>query len=79
VDEESTEAAKVYVLPFTKATYGRFIPALNAIVAFAHHKGFEGVLFQSVEVKIEPRNVKRMVDMCIGGNTGFYLELGQLY
>ncbi|CAE6433536.1 unnamed protein product [Rhizoctonia solani] len=64
VDDEVIKTAKVYVLPFTKATYGRFIPALNAIVAFAHGKGFEGLLFQSVEVKIEPGNVKKMVDRC---------------
>ncbi|QRW27329.1 hypothetical protein RhiXN_01924 [Rhizoctonia solani] len=38
VDGEVTNTAKVYILPFTKATYGRFIPALNAIVAFAHDK-----------------------------------------
>ncbi|KDN49394.1 hypothetical protein RSAG8_02096, partial [Rhizoctonia solani AG-8 WAC10335] len=35
VDDEVTNSAKVYVLPFTRATYGRFIPAMNAIVAFA--------------------------------------------
>ncbi|KAF8759011.1 U-box protein [Rhizoctonia solani] len=63
VDGEVTNTAKVYILPFTKATYGRFIPALNAIVAFAHDKGFEGVLFQSVEVKIDPENAKKMVGL----------------
>ncbi|CAE6348809.1 unnamed protein product [Rhizoctonia solani] len=66
VDGEVTNTAKVYILPFTKATYGRFIPALNAIVAFAHDKRFEGVLFQSVEVKIDPENVKKMVGLCVG-------------
>ncbi|CAE6470363.1 unnamed protein product [Rhizoctonia solani] len=66
VDDEVTNSAKVYVLPFTRATYGRFIPAMNAIVAFAHDKDFERVLFQSVEVKVESEKVKKMVDLCTG-------------
>ncbi|KAG8715917.1 hypothetical protein FRC11_012984 [Ceratobasidium sp. 423] len=66
VGGEGTDSAKVYVLPFTRATYGQFIPALNAIVAFAHDRGFEGVLFQSVEVDVEPEKVKKMVDLCTG-------------
>ncbi|KAJ1310372.1 hypothetical protein OPQ81_007110 [Rhizoctonia solani] len=66
VDGEETNSARVYVLPFTRVTYGRFIPALNAIVAFAHDKNFERVLFQSVEVKVGPEKVKKMVDLCTG-------------
>ncbi|CAE6433242.1 unnamed protein product [Rhizoctonia solani] len=66
VDGEETDSARVYVIPFTRATYGRFIPALNAIVAFAHNRGFGGVLFQSVEVNVEPEKVKKMVDLCTG-------------
>ncbi|CAE6476673.1 unnamed protein product [Rhizoctonia solani] len=65
VDDEVTNSTRVHVLPFTRATYGRFIPALNAIVAFAHERGFENVLFQSVEVNVEPEKVKKMVDLCI--------------
>ncbi|CAE6425473.1 unnamed protein product [Rhizoctonia solani] len=66
VDDEINNPAKVYVLPFTRATYGRFIPALNAIVAFAHDEGFEGVLFQSVEANVEPEKVEKMVHLCTG-------------
>ncbi|CAE6522416.1 unnamed protein product, partial [Rhizoctonia solani] len=66
VDGEVNDSARVYVLPFTRATYGRFIPALNAIVAFAHERGFESVLFQSVEVNVESEKVNKMVDLCTG-------------
>ncbi|CAE6400616.1 unnamed protein product [Rhizoctonia solani] len=71
VDDEINNPAKVYVLPFTRATYGRFVPALNAIVAFAHNKGFEGVLFQSVEVNVEPEDVEKMVHLCTGVGKAF--------
>lgn len=67
IDDKVTNLTRVHVLPFTRATYGRFIPALNTIVAFAHDKAFEGVLFQSVEVDVEPEKVKKMVDLCTEG------------
>lgn len=71
-EHENSEApARVNVLPFTRATYGRFIPALNAIIAFAHVKGFEHVLFQSVEVKIDPDSVKKMTELCHAGKFYF--------
>ena len=53
----------VHVLPFSRTTYGRFIPALNAIVAFAHERGFEKVLFQSVEVRVAVEEVRRIVEI----------------
>ncbi|KAG8743714.1 hypothetical protein FRC10_011587 [Ceratobasidium sp. 414] len=67
-DEQVNEkvVTRVHVLPFTSATYGRFIPALNAIVAFAHTLEFKLVLFQSVEVRVGPEQVKRMADLCDG-------------
>ncbi|KAG8698167.1 hypothetical protein FRC08_006093 [Ceratobasidium sp. 394] len=55
---------RVHVFPFTSVTYGRFIPALNAIVAFAHTLEFKLVLFQSVEVHVGPEHVKRMANLC---------------
>ncbi|KAG8764068.1 hypothetical protein FRC12_008296 [Ceratobasidium sp. 428] len=61
---EVKTATGVHILPFTSATYGRFIPALNAIVAFAHAREFKFVLFQSVEVRVLPEQVKQMADLC---------------
>ncbi|KAF8610494.1 hypothetical protein BDV93DRAFT_540261 [Ceratobasidium sp. AG-I] len=62
-DGTINNTTRVYVLPFSSATYGRFIPALNAIVAFAHERGFEKVLFQSVEVRVGTEDVRRMVEL----------------
>lgn len=62
-DGSTNDTTRVHVLPFNRATYGRFIPALNAIVAFAHERGFEKVLFQSVEVRIDAEDVRRMIEL----------------
>ncbi|QRW14741.1 cation diffusion facilitator family transporter [Ceratobasidium sp. AG-Ba] len=62
-EEGAVDRALVHVLPFTSATYGRFVPALNAIVAFAHAREFRFVLFQSVEVDIGVEQANKIVGL----------------